>query len=91
MDVFVARQPIFDSEINVFAYELLFRSSLENFYDTRNDSNLSTLSVITSSLLVFGLDTLTSGKPAFINFTKKLLLRGTAGIASKRAVRHRGH
>jgi c-di-GMP-related signal transduction protein len=83
MDVFVARQPIFDSEMNVFAYELLFRSSLENFYDTRNDSNLSTLSVITSSLLVFGLDTLTSGKPAFINFTKKLLLRGTQASLPK--------
>lgn len=76
MDVFVARQPIFDSEMYVFAYELLFRSGLENYYDTGCDSNLSTLSVITSSLLVFGLDTLTSGKPAFINFTKKLLLRG---------------
>ena len=83
MDVFVARQPIFDSEMNVFAYELLFRSSLENFYDTRNDSNLSTLSVITSSLLVFGLDTLTNGKPAFINFTKKLLLRGTQASLPK--------
>ena len=83
MEVFVARQPIFDSEMNVFAYELLFRSSLKNFYDTRNDSNLSTLSVITSSLLVFGLDTLTSGKPAFINFTKKLLLRGTQASLPK--------
>ena len=76
MEVYVARQPIFDSEMNVFAYELLFRSGPENYYDTTLDGTHSTLSVITSSLMVFGFETLTSGKPAFINFTKKLLLRG---------------
>lgn len=29
---YVARQPIFDREENVFGYELLFRDSLENSF-----------------------------------------------------------
>jgi hypothetical protein len=32
MDVFVARQPIFDVKLDTFAYELLFRDSLENYF-----------------------------------------------------------
>jgi len=83
MEVFVARQPIFDSDMNVFAYELLFRSGPENYYDTACDGTHSTLSVIASSLMVFGFETLTSGKPAFINFTKKLLLHGTQASLPK--------
>ena len=30
MKAFVARQPIFDRNMEVFGYELLFRTSLEN-------------------------------------------------------------
>ena len=43
MEVFVARQPIFDLKKNVIAYELLFRSGLDNFYDTELDVFLDTL------------------------------------------------
>ncbi len=31
MDVFVARQPILDSQGHIHAYELLFRESMDNF------------------------------------------------------------
>ena len=33
MEVFVARQPIFGRQQKVYAYELLFRSGLDNFFD----------------------------------------------------------
>lgn len=76
MNVFVARQPIFDAEKNVYAYELLFRSNAEqNAYDPTLDGDVTTTSLVSRSLLVIGLDTLTSGKPAFINYTRNLLLR----------------
>ena len=68
MPVFVARQPIFDKDKNVFAYELLFRSGLENYCDSL-DGDESTLDVISNSFLVIGLDDLTDGKRGFINFT----------------------
>ena len=82
MDVFVARQPIFDRRLNVYAYELLFRVGRENvFVDT--DGDIATSSVITDSFLVIGLESLTRGRKAFINFTKNLLMDETATILPK--------
>lgn len=86
MDVFVARQPIFDRKKNVAAYELLFRSGLANSYDSTMDGDRSTSHVITNSLLIIGLDNLTSGKKAFVNFTKNLLLQGVPAILPKNAI-----
>jgi len=77
--VFVARQPIFDKQKAVQAYELLFRSGLENRY-TGTSGDISTLDLIASSLLVIGLDELTGRKRAFINFTRNLLLQETADL-----------
>jgi EAL and modified HD-GYP domain-containing signal transduction protein len=74
LEVFVARQPIFDLDRNVVAYELLFRTSLDNYYDIKLDGDESTAKLISNSLLLIGLDTITKQKKAFINFTKKLLI-----------------
>jgi len=67
----VARQPILDSHQNVFAYELLFRSSLENFFQSGPLDDASS-NVLVSSLL-FGIQSLTGGRRAFVNFTRNLL------------------
>ena len=83
MDVFVARQPIFDKRNNVYGYELLFRSSIDNFYDTSLDGDHTTSKVVTNSLLVIGLDTIAKGKRAFINFTKNLIVRGAPAVIPK--------
>ena len=70
MDVYVARQPIFNSDEKVVAYELLYREAdVGNCSDFDGDS--ATSSVIINSL-VMGLEKLTYGKPAFINFTQNL-------------------
>ncbi len=82
MENFVARQAIFDTNLNVFAYELLFRSGRENVYSS-TDADLATSSVITDSFITIGLESLTRGKIAFINFTKNLLLDETATILPK--------
>jgi len=86
MDVFVARQPIFDRKKDVAAYELLFRSGLENAYDTSLDGDRSTSNVITNSLLIIGLDNLTNGKKAFVNFTRNLLVQGVPSMLPKNAL-----
>lgn len=72
MEVFLARQPVFDLRQNVFGYELLYRSQQSAVYDGI-DGDQATLSVIHNTFLLMGLENLTGGKKAFINFTRKLL------------------
>jgi c-di-GMP-related signal transduction protein len=72
MDIFVARQPIFNRQQEVYAYELLYRSGINKFYSSL-DGDQASSEVITNSFLLIGLETLTRGKKAFINFTKNLL------------------
>lgn len=74
MQKYIARQPVFDRQKGVFGYELLFRSSLENYFKPQ-DSRLSTEFVV-DNFLMFGLQTLTGGRRALINCTRDFLLRG---------------
>lgn len=85
MKVYVARQPIFDQHQQVIAYELLFRSNMANAYQAV-DGDLATTSVITNSLLDIGLQALTGGRPAYINFTQNLLLQEIATVLPKEQI-----
>ena len=73
-DVFVARQAIFDRSLNVYGYELLFRSSLNN-HCTKTDDTLATSQLIANSFFSIGADRILAGKKAFINFSRDLLIR----------------
>lgn len=75
MDTFIARQPIFNKFQKVIAYELLFRKSLNNYYED-SDADVATMSVVSDGFLLIGMESLTGGKKAFINFTDTLL-KGT--------------
>ncbi|RPI92644.1 MAG: EAL domain-containing protein [Spirochaetales bacterium] len=77
--VYVARQPIFDRSLKLYAYELLFRSGFSEFYD-QSDGDLASSKTIMSSFLLLGLDSLTGGRMAFVNFTRNLLLGEVATI-----------
>lgn len=79
MRKFVARQPILDAKENVFAYELFFRAGLEAFFQSEDPDRASS-SVVIDSFLLFGLQKLTNGHRAFLNFTRNLLLRGYATL-----------
>jgi len=72
MDVYVARQPIFDTDNNCIGYELLFRSNYENMY-TGKDGDASTLEVINNTFFTIGLQNVIAGKKAFINLNGNLL------------------
>jgi c-di-GMP-related signal transduction protein len=82
LNIYLARQPIFNRQQKVVAYELLYRSNEEN-YNPEPDSNRATAEVIASSFLNIGLDKLTRRKKAFINFTKQLLEDNTAYLLPK--------
>lgn len=77
LDIFVARQPIFDRNERIFAYELLFRQGTQNSYEGI-DGDQATSDVIANSFLTIGMEALTGGKRAFINFTTNLLKKKTA-------------
>ena len=64
MEVYLARQPIFDRRQKVVAYELLYRTSKDN-YNPKKDGNLATSEVISSSFLNIGLDRISRRKNAF--------------------------
>ena len=70
---FIARQPIFDERMKVFAYELLFRAGPENVFQPRKEAS-STL--IVDSATLFDLQTLTGKAKAFINVDQAAILRG---------------
>jgi EAL and modified HD-GYP domain-containing signal transduction protein len=76
MDVFVARQPIFDRNKKIYAYELLFRSGASNCFPDI-DGETATTSLLSSSFFTVGIDRIVSGKIAFINFTEDLITKGT--------------
>ncbi|HEV7968996.1 MAG TPA: HDOD domain-containing protein [Candidatus Acidoferrales bacterium] len=70
---YLARQPILNRARELFAYELLFRSGLQNSCDGLDLETAST-SVLDTSFLI-GLEKITAGHPMFINCTRDFLLR----------------
>ncbi len=83
--VFLARQPIFRPNMKVFGYELLFRSGLQNFCSAAIDSMAATSNVISNSQYLLGLQKVTGGKRAFINFPQGMLNRHTPFLFSPRS------
>jgi EAL and modified HD-GYP domain-containing signal transduction protein len=72
MEVFVARQPIFTRNEELFGYELLYRNNIENQFPDMNGDK-ATADVLINGFLNIGFENLAKGKPCFINFTEKLL------------------
>jgi c-di-GMP-related signal transduction protein len=74
---FIARQPIFDKRLQVYAYELLFRGGPQNFFQpSRNASS----SVIADSITLFDLQHLTGHARAFVNVDGLALKLGVARL-----------
>ena len=73
-DFYVARQPIFNADNTLFAYELLFRDGLENVFPDI-DGDEATSRMIAGSQFNFGLDDFLGDKLGFINFTLDTLLK----------------
>jgi c-di-GMP-related signal transduction protein len=85
MEVFVARQPIFDAAREVVAYELLFRDGIANTF-SGIDGTEATRQVVLNAFVLFGLQRLTAGRPAFINFTREALASDLATLFPPHAI-----
>jgi EAL and modified HD-GYP domain-containing signal transduction protein len=81
--LYVARQPILDKAGTVYGYALLYRD-LPEYEGEREDH--AGARVLTDAVLGLGLDTITGGKPAFLNLTRPLLLRLSALLPPSAAV-----
>ncbi|MDY6943924.1 MAG: HDOD domain-containing protein [Pseudomonadota bacterium] len=72
-NVFVARQPVFNNQLGVYAYELLFRAADHSVRDV--DPTRATSQVLVNAFVELGLDRLVSGRKAVINVTAAILPR----------------
>ena len=68
---FMARQPILDTQSVVHGYELLFRDGPVPAYSGNRDFATRTM---LDNTVIFGLDKLTAGLPAFVNCTSDSLI-----------------
>jgi len=81
--LYVARQAILDARWQVFGYELLYRAD----GGAANVSmDLAAARVMTDAVLNVGLDTLTGGRPAFLNLTRSLLVSEAWSVLAPSAV-----
>ncbi|WP_300382003.1 HDOD domain-containing protein [Clostridium sp.] len=82
MDIFIARQGIYNINEEVVAYELLYRDSLKNNFNNDIKDEVATYKVI-ENISYFGLDILTDGKKAFVNFPEELINKNIATLLPK--------
>ena len=83
MDAYVARQPIFDRQMRLYGYELLYRKSQNNFYEGGDDDE-ATISLLNATFLVFGFNELVDGTKGFINFSQNLLKSDLTDVLPKK-------
>ena len=86
MYTFLARQPIFDDKYNVYGYELLYRDADQASFANVSDGNVATKRVLSDAITLFGLNTLTDSKPAFVNFTEELILEEFPTLADPKDI-----
>lgn len=74
--VVIARQPIFDRDYRVYAYELLFRANRNDQCAnvTENTADLATSRVINYAFLELGIERVIGKHVAFINLTRSFIL-----------------
>lgn len=72
--IFIGRQPIYDANRQVVAYEILYRSGQTNAA-AFVDGDQATAQTLVNGIINFGLDQIVGDKLAFINLTRNLLLQ----------------
>jgi len=84
-NVLLARQPIYNTELGIYAYELLFRSD-SNLRIEDIDADLATSLVIFNTFSEIGIHNVVGEHLAFINFTRNLLLNPPSFSSSEMVI-----
>lgn len=85
MERFIARQPVFDWQQKIFGYQLLFRSSLDNYFDG-SDLDSASSNVIANSFLLFSIEEMTDNSRAYLKATHNTLKNGYISALPEQAV-----
>jgi EAL and modified HD-GYP domain-containing signal transduction protein len=72
--LFVGRQPIFDRDLDTFAYELLFRNGAGATSADVVDGGTATARVLVNAVTEIGLNNLVGSKRAFVNLTEHFIV-----------------
>jgi EAL and modified HD-GYP domain-containing signal transduction protein len=76
---FVARQPIYDHNLDVRGYEILFRAGEVDMADFA-DSNAATAATLVATIADIGLDALVGSHLCFVNVTREFVLNDFAAL-----------
>jgi EAL and modified HD-GYP domain-containing signal transduction protein len=71
---YVARQPVYDRDLNVVAYELLFRNGVSASEAVVIDAQAATGEAALTAVADIGLDVLVGGRRALVNVSRNFLL-----------------
>ena len=85
MDVYVARQPIFNKRKRIYGYELLFRDGMVNAFPDV-DGDAATSRVLSTSFLSNGIERITGRRKAFVNFTEKMITEKIPAMFPKKTI-----
>jgi EAL and modified HD-GYP domain-containing signal transduction protein len=86
IQLFIARQPILNRNLNLYGYELLFRSNNEtNTFGDDASSTIATATVI-GDLYETGIKHMVDEKKAFINFDYDFLMSDTIELLNPNAI-----
>lgn len=76
---YIGRQPIFDNNLAIYAYELLYRGGQKNESGAESgqpfDGDAATAQVMLNAFIEVGLDNLVGKSKAFLNYTQKILTK----------------
>jgi EAL and modified HD-GYP domain-containing signal transduction protein len=86
MQICLARQPIFDRDQRIVAYELLFRRAADAEQAEGATPDAMSSRVVVDAVLGMGLEQVTEGRPAFLNFSRELLLSDAIHLIDPRQV-----
>ena len=86
MYAYIGRQAIYGKDLMIAGYELLYRSGGGGNSVKILDGDAATREVLSDAVNVFGISQLTDGLPAFINFTRNLILDDFAFLASPKDI-----
>ena len=85
MNVYVARQPIFNKRKRIYGYELLFRDGMVNAFPDV-DGDAATSRVLSTSFLSNGIERITGRRKAFVNFTEKMITEKIPAMFPKKTL-----
>ncbi len=85
MEQYIARQPIFNAHLKLFAYELLYRGKDLIFPEGMNGDQATT-KLLSSVFLTRDMEEMSKQRPCFINFTEKLLEKNIPAAFPKNKV-----